>query len=169
MAEPTIDLVARAATYLAAQEADILFRWIQRVSRLLADAGQPETHLPALRDHMPDILAQLRHRLRTDRGATTTTAAADTGLPQAHAVTRHQQHVPAGVVVQEYGVLRREVWAKLRQWDADPPLSVVDVFLLEDRINAALDALIAVTLDTFMRLEASHVPPFPSADDPGRR
>jgi len=168
MAKLTDDLTARAAAYLAGQEQDILFRWTQRVSRLLADAGRPEANLPALRDHMPEIVAELRQRLLTDASASST-AAARTGLPQAHAAARYQQQIPAGVVVQEYQVLRREVWHKLRQWNAEPPLTVVDVFLLEERINTALDALIAVTLATFVQLEAGHVPPSPSPDDPGRR
>ncbi len=153
MTDQIAPILREALDYLANEERDIFFRWIQRVSRLRLYLGRPDTSLDELRNHMPDVFRQLPtlilHLANSTNAEGNPFAAA-----RQHAADRYHQNVPVGIVVKEFQLLRNEMWYKLRTWNRSPALTANEVFLIEQHINFGLDEVIAVTLDTFVELES---------------
>jgi hypothetical protein len=153
MTDTTSLLLRETAAYLEANEQDILFRWVQVASRLPAHFRRPDESLKSLIDHIPLVLTYLRRLI-----VEPVNPAEPEGLPQhvaeIHAVTRFNQNISARTVVKEYQLLRREIWATLRDWPRAHELTAADIFLLEERLNGLLDYIVSAALDTFKDLVA---------------
>jgi hypothetical protein len=167
MTDEISPMFTEAATYLAGQERDILFRWVQRVSRLPIYLKRPEARLQEVLDHMPRVLQALCQAMLQPVVYDTQPRPSDGA--EAHAQERYSQDVPAEIIVKEYQVLRDEIWTTLQEWQRTPSLSIKDIFGLQRRINYSLDEIIATTLAAFVRLEMMHHDPGTGtrSDDPG--
>ena len=169
MTTDVAQILVEAAAYLEAQQQDIIFRWVQLASRLPPHFRRPDEDLKQLIDHMPDVLVALR-RVMLEPVDPVRSAAIPESIAVTHAVTRYRQQMSAGIVVKEYQLLRHQLWESLRRWSQIRNLTAEDVFLLEERINFALDEFIAVTLETFVDLEneGGDVESAESTDNTGR-
>lgn len=146
-------LFVETAAYLEEREQDILFRWVQIASRLPAHFRRPDESLHALIDHIPLVLAFLR-QLIVEPINPAEPVTLPPGVAAIHAVTRYNQNISARIVVKEYQLLRREIWATLRDWPRAQQWTVMDAFLLEERLNFMLDDIVSVALDTYVELVA---------------
>lgn len=160
-------LFVETAAYLEEHEQDILFRWVQIASRLPAHFRRPGESLNALIDHIPLVLAHLR-RLIVEPLDPAEPVTLPQDVAEIHAITRFNQNISARIVVKEYQLLRREIWATLREWPRAQQCTVMDIFLLEERLNLMLDDIVSVALDTYVELiEEGGNGDVEAADNPG--
>jgi hypothetical protein len=143
-------IVQTAIDHLQTVEQDLLFRWVQRVSRFAPYLQRPETSLQQIMDHVPQVLQHLCQLSLQPVEPPAGAVDAATG----HALERKRLGVPARMILKEYQVLRNEIWIALRNWQPPRTLTAGDVFLLEERINFAMDEIIALTLDSYVDLES---------------
>jgi hypothetical protein len=153
MAGHSSPLLDEAAAYLATQERDIIFRWVQMASRLPAHFRRTDEDMEAMIDHMPVVLTQWRRLLTVPIEQVEHSSEEPDGA-ETHGLTRYNQQIPARTVVKEYQILRREIWRTLQRWPRAEQIAVADFFLLQEQLNYMLDHMVSVALDTYVELVA---------------
>ena len=129
------------ARFLRASKQQILDEWLLRASQLPSAQG---LSLPAIRDHVPEILDKLADAVEREDA----TALPLEGLPNLHAALRVREGYDLRQVVAEYRTLRRvilELFAAYGQIadQARPRLAPLSL------MNAALDAAIGDAVDQY--------------------
>lgn len=136
----------------------LVARWIQQLTLVPAFAAQPELPLPALAGEVASIIKVTVDALRGRVGrAGCFPGAAAHAAGVAHARVRMQQAIPAGVVVQEYQILRHELWQVIRPALILQGPTAADVVAVSERLQSSIDSLTAVTIQEYSRQNCWHV------------
>lgn len=143
----------RIAAVLRDNERRIVLNWATRIGALPEFRARAELELSALLGGVPRVVDELLRLLGRDPTPEVPPLDLDIGAAGDHAAAHARARVGLGlrpsVVVSEYVHLRQVLWSEVRAAAAAIRATVADLFGLERRLNAAIDALMVVTLVTF--------------------
>jgi signal transduction histidine kinase/putative methionine-R-sulfoxide reductase with GAF domain len=126
---------AKLSGLIRERQAEILDAWERRAR---AEAVAAELSQPALRDHLPDLLARLAAAVEAGR---TGAEVSLEGFPEAHALHRLDLGYDLGTLVNEYTLLRSTILRTYRARSSGPP-DLHDV----ERLDAGLDEAIRLSV-----------------------
>lgn len=139
-----------AADIIERERREIVARWIQRMLQIPAFKAQPGMTLDELRDEVPLLITALVENLRHGaRAAAFRPGATAYEGAIGHARTRIQQGVSLDAVVQEYQLLRRELWLTLRRALTQEHPTATEVFVLGERFHFTLDGILFLTIRVY--------------------
>ncbi|HYN88750.1 MAG TPA: hypothetical protein VER55_09475 [Ardenticatenaceae bacterium] len=146
------DVQLMAAESIERERKEIVARWLQRLETIPAFKAKPWLSLEELRDDVPLLIKALVRILR--EGAHPAMFEPGTEAYSGalgHARLRRDQHVPLHGLVQEYQLLRTELWLCLRHALVARAPTGAEVFVLGERLNFAVDAILGISLAEYER------------------
>lgn len=115
------------ASLLEARAEEILHRWVERLRQGIAPGGETELELL---DHVPILLRELGHALRTGH------IPARSGAAEEHGRQRYRLGFDLDAVVREYGILRNVIYDAVEEEGL--AVSLPEVRIVADFVSNAL-------------------------------
>ncbi len=141
----------RLAAALRGNHRRIVLNWATRVGAFPEFRARGDLELSTLLGGVPRVVDELLGSI--GRGPTTDDRGIDLGAAGDHATAHARSRAALGlrpsVVVNEYVHLRQVLWIEIRAAAAAIRATVADLFDLERRLNAVIDALMVVSLVAF--------------------
>ena len=144
-------LPRRIAAVLRANRRRMVLNWAGLVGALPAFRARPGLALSAVLGEVPSLLDEVVNAI--ERGPELEGAVRDLDAAGEHAVGHARKRVALGLrasdLVQEFRHLRQVLWTEIRHGLQTIRATVTDVLDLERHVNAALDAVLALSVGAF--------------------
>lgn len=140
---------------LAERSRQIVFRWMQRIRTLPPWRDRPDLSFQDLIDYAPVVLKLIDVRLHyTSHDEFFQRHPDALERARGHARIRQSQNIGAVSAIEEYVLLREEIWAELRAESHEEGVRR-GMFEVERAINYTLDVIIVATLRAYLEQIAS--------------